>query len=506
MAKKQQENPEISNPEGLLPPQAVEVEESVLGSMLIENDAAIIALERLFADDFYSPKTRMIFEAISNLYEGDNPIDILTVESELRDKNQLDTVGGPSYLSHLTRSVSSAANIEYYIQIIKEKSVKRKLINSCTEIITKSYDNLIDPYDLLDQAEKRVFDLSLEHSQNSSVPVGDLVKETLQRLENLSGKNSSITGVPTGFQQLDSFTSGWQPGDMIIIAARPSMGKTAFTLSIARNAALHPDEEMRTGVAVFSLEMSNQSLVQRLLTMEARIDAQAARTGRLSSEDFGLLINAAGRLHKAPIFVDDTAGLSIMELRTKCRRLVKEHNIGMIVIDYLQLMSGGPGFERNREQEIAYISRGLKALAKELDVPVIALSQLSRAVEQRTGHKRPQLSDLRESGSIEQDADVVCFLYRPEYYGFTSDDDGRSTAGLAEVIVGKQRNGPVGSAFLHFVKDYARFENLDTFHGGEDDAMAQLSEGSAQKIEAEFSKPNNEDQYKSDSFDDKPAF
>lgn len=445
--------------EGRIPPQAVEVEEAVLGGMLIDRDAALTASESLKVTDFYKPSHRHIFEAMTKLLQGKNQIDLLTLETELRDAGLLETCGGSGYLTQLTRSVSSSANIEYHIEIIADKALKRNLIMSCTEVIKESYDPASDPYDVLDLAEKKVYELSNQNSRGSVDSITDTIKSTLEYLEELRGKKSAITGVPTSLD-LDKLTAGWQKGDLIIVAARPSMGKTAFVLTIARNAALHPDPEKRTPIALFSLEMSDQSLVQRLLTMEARVDAQKARTGQLSDNEFQNLIEAAGRLYPAPIYVDDTPSISLMEVRSKCRRLKNEKGIGMVVIDYLQLMTGNTRDNGNREQEIAYISRGLKSLAKELNVPVIALAQLSRQVEQRGGDKRPQLSDLRESGSIEQDADVVCFLYRAEYYGIVTDDTGQSTHGLAEVIVGKQRNGPTGSVSLHFVKEYARFENL----------------------------------------------
>ncbi|MFD2532199.1 replicative DNA helicase [Gracilimonas halophila] len=444
---------------GRVPPQAVEVEEAVLGAMLIEHGAATIALQMLKPTDFYKTANRHIFETLTNLYERDNPLDLLTVENELKDNNLLEVCGGPTYLSDLTRSVSSSANIEYHSQIIIEKAIKRNLILASNDVIKDAYDTTSDAYDVLDHAEQSIFDLSNQKNRSSAVPVEKLLKDTLSYLEDLRGKEYGITGVPTGLA-IDDMTAGWQKGDLVIIAARPSMGKTAFVLTAARNAAMHPDENLRTPIALFSLEMSNQSLVQRLLTMEARVRADEARKGTLKDEDFRRLIDAASRLFSAEIYIDDTPAISLMELRTKCRRLKSEKNIGLIVIDYLQLMQANSKDIGNREQEIATISRGLKGLAKELDVPVIALAQLSRAVEQRGGDKRPQLSDLRESGSIEQDADIVMFLYRPEYYGITTTEEGQSTAGLAEIIVGKQRNGPVGSKMMYFVKEYARFENL----------------------------------------------
>ncbi len=465
-SNRSQNSPSVPEEGGRVPPQAVEIEEAVLGAMLIEREAATIALQLLRPEDFYKPANKHVFETLFNLYERGNPLDILTVESELRDKNLLDVVGGSGYLADLTRSVSSAANIDYHAQIIAEKAVKRNLILNCNEIIKAAYDTTSDANDVLDSAEQKIFEIANAKARSNATAISDILKDTLGYLEELRGKPEGVTGVPSGLD-VDRYTSGWQNGDLIIIAARPSMGKTAFTLTAARNAALHPDESLQANVAIFSLEMSAQQLVQRFLTMEARIDAQAARTGRVKDEDFKRLIDAASRLFTANIFIDDTPSLSVMELRTKCRRLKSEHDIGMIVVDYLQLMTANSRDIGNREQEIATISRGLKSLAKELNVPVIALSQLSRQVEQRGGDKRPQLSDLRESGSIEQDADVVCFLYRPEYYGITTTPEGESTNGLAELIIGKQRNGPIGSTRMFFVKEYARFERLSRIDTGD---------------------------------------
>lgn len=449
---------------GRVPPQAVEIEESILGGMLIEKHAADMALETLKAEDFYKPAHQLIFQALADLNNRNNPLDLITLEQTLRDRDHLEDVGGTGYLVSLTRAVSSAANIEYHAQIVLEKSIKRRLIRTCTEIIRQSYDGGSDPYDTLNDAERDIMALTNVGKSNAVKPLQPMLATTMAYLEKLGEqKTNGITGVPTGLT-LDKMTAGWQKGDLVIVAARPSMGKTAFVLTVARNAALHPDSELRTNVGIFSLEMADQQLVQRLLTMEARVNAQDARTGRVHGDDFRRLIDAASRLHDAKVFIDDTPGLSLSELRSKARRLVSEHKVGLIIIDYLQLMTTNlKDGKSNREQEIAYISRGLKGLAKELSIPIIALSQLSRAVEQRTGDKRPQLSDLRESGSIEQDADVVLFLYRPEYYGITTTDEGQSTAGLAEIIVGKQRNGPVGSVNVMFIKDYARFENLSTY-------------------------------------------
>ncbi len=459
-----------------MPPQAVEIEESILGGMLIENDAASTALELLKPEDFYKKAHRHIFEVMLRLYEKNNPLDLITVENELRDQKLLEECGGPGYLSQLTRSVSSAANIEYHAQIVAEKAIKRNLISKFTEVVSESYDSTTDPFELLDKAERYLFELSNSNKRAGARSINDILKKTLGRLEELRSKPDGVTGVPSG-TDVDDYTAGWQKGDLIIIAARPSMGKTAFVLTVARNAALYPDPDKNAAVALFSLEMSDHQLVQRLLTMEARVNAQSARTGRLSPDEFQQLIQGAGRLFPARIFIDDTPGITLMEMRSKCRRLKAEHDIGMVIVDYLQLMRGSSNDRNsNREQEIAAISRGLKALAKELDVPVIALAQLSRAVETRGGSKRPMLSDLRESGSIEQDADVVIFLYRPEYYNIMTDEEGRSTQGIGEIIIGKQRNGPVGTKRLQFIKEYARFENLTSYqpdaYGDDNDAFA----------------------------------
>ncbi len=489
--------------QGRIPPQAVEIEEAVLGSMLIEEQAASVAIEMLEEDDFYKPAHRSIFEVLCKLYERDNPLDLLTVENELRDRNLLDTIGGSGYLTDLTRSVSSAANIEYHCQIIAEKALKRHLIVSCSDIIQNAYDSTTDSFEVLDGAEQKIYDITNAKARGGNRPLVEILKTTISYLEEIRGKKQGITGVPTGLD-VDSITAGWQRGDLIIIAARPSMGKTAFTLTVARNAALNQDPDKRTPVAVFSLEMSDQALVQRLLTMEARVDAQKARTGKLDDNEFKKLLEAAGRLHTAPIFIDDTPSISIMELRSKCRRLKSEHDVGLIVVDYLQLMTGMQNDRQNREQEIAGISRGLKALAKEINVPVIGLSQLSRAVEQRGGDKRPQLSDLRESGSIEQDADVVCFLYRPEYYKITTDDQGNSTEGVAELIVGKQRNGPVGTVNLHFVKQYARFENLSRAYGDSSYLASDPSEGAEKLTEVSQNDGSDEKRVRKTGFTPPP--
>ncbi len=469
---------------GRIPPQAVDVEQAVLGAMLIEAEAIPRAIEILLPDSFYTDRHNQIYEAILSLFERSNPVDIITVTDELRRREWLEGVGGAYYISELTAQVANAANVEYHARIIAEKSLLRQMIETMSSLIGDAYDPGADAFELLDSAESDIFRISDSQLRRSAAPMKDVLKETLSRLEDIHGREGGVTGVPSGFSTLDQMTAGWQRSDLVIIAARPSMGKTAFALACARNAALHPKEPV--GVAIFSLEMSSQQLAQRMLTSEARVDAQAARTGRLRDEDWPRLARAAGRLSEAAIFIDDTPGLSVLELRAKCRRLKAEHGIGLIIIDYMQLMHGTTTNKNsNREQEIAHISRSLKSLAKELDVPVVALSQLSRAVETRGGDKRPQLSDLRESGSIEQDADVVAFIYRAERYGITVDENGNSTEGIAEIIVGKQRNGPIGDVRLAFTKEHARFENLNTYYRGSEPEVGGDGFGPSEPLSAE---------------------
>jgi len=458
---------------GRIPPQSVEVEKAVLGAMLIEREAIARAIELLPRDAFYDNRHRRVFNAVVRLFESGHPVDLITISEDLKRHGELESAGGDYYLSELTTHVASSGNVEYHSRIIAEKSVLRQLIETMSLHIGQAYDAGADAFELLDEVESDIFKISDTQLRRAASSMKDVLHETLATLETIHGRESGITGVPTGFRALDAMTGGWQNSDLVIIAARPSMGKTAVALAMGRNAALHAKEP--TPVAIFSLEMSARQLAQRLLTSEARVDSQAARTGRLSDDDWPRLARAASRLSEAPIFIDDTPGLSILELRAKCRRLRAEHNIGLVIVDYLQLMRGTSSVRNaNREQEIAQISRSLKALAKELDIPVIALSQLSRAVETRGGDKRPQLSDLRESGSIEQDADVVAFIYRAERYGIKVDDNGNSTSGLAEIIVGKQRNGPVGNVRLAFIHQYARFENLTTYVPAPTDDLSAL--------------------------------
>jgi replicative DNA helicase len=445
-----------SLPEGRVPPQAVEIEEQILGAMLLDREAISKALEVLDADAFHSDRNRKVFQALVALFERSEPADSITISEELRRRGQLDAVGGQAYLVDLTMKVATAANVEYHARIVLEKAIMRRLISESTGIATRAYAQVDDAFDLLDEAEQAIFKISDWRLKRTFVSMDRALHDTLEMLESIHGKHEGVTGVPTGFRDLDTLTGGWQNSDLIIVAGRPSSGKTAFALSLACNAALHRNKP--TPVGIFSLEMSIQQLIMRLLCAEARVDAHAVRTGRLPDEDWRRLSLGAGRLAKAQLFIDDTASLGILELRAKARRLKAEHNVGLVIVDYLQLMQGPKGAE-NREKEISAISRSLKALAKELSIPVIALSQLSRAVEGRTD-KRPILSDLRESGAIEQDADVVMFVHRPEMYLDSKTDKGMDAQGKAEIIVGKQRNGPIDDVNLAFVHRYARFENL----------------------------------------------
>ncbi|MBW7886790.1 MAG: replicative DNA helicase [Bacteroidetes bacterium] len=443
----------LEHSSGRVPPQAVEVEMSVLGAMLLEKEAIARALEILDETVFYKPAHQLIFKAVVSLFEKNEAADSITVVEELRRMGKLEEVGGPIYISELTMRVSSAANIEYHAKIVLEKSLLRNLISASSEITGKAFSETDDALDLLDEAENKIFQISEKRMKKSFVPIKDAMFSTMEMLEALHGKHSGVTGVPSGFTVLDNKTGGFQNSDLIIVAARPSMGKTAFVLSVARNAAVQHDKS----IGFFSLEMSTQQLVLRLICAEARVDAHSVRTGRLPDEQWRHLSTRIGKLYNAKIFIDDTPALSILELRAKARRLKAEHNISMIIIDYLQLMQG-PKNIQSREQEISMISRSLKALAKEINIPVIALSQLNRAVE-TSKDKKPTLANLRESGAIEQDADVVLFIHRPDKYGLPQ-SDGSSAEGIAEIIIGKQRNGPTDEVELSFIKEYARFENL----------------------------------------------
>jgi len=442
---------------GKVQPQAMALEEAVLGAIMLDKDALPVIIDILSKESFYTESHQAIYTAMLRLFEKSHPVDLLTVTEELRKSAELEKIGGPYYLVELTNRVASAANIEYHARIISQKHIQRELIKVSTNIIRDAYEDTTDVIQLLDDAEQGLFNITQNHMNSGYETMGTLASKALKRIEEVSQKEEGLTGVPTGFTELDRITSGWQQSDLIIIAARPGMGKTSFTLALARNAAM----DFGKGVALFSLEMSNIQLVQRLISMEAEISGSKMRSGQLEDYEWTQLNGVIEKMSEVPIFIDDTAGINIFELRAKCRRLKMQHDIQMIVIDYLQLMSGGGDKQGNREQEISMISRGLKALAKELSVPVIALSQLSRAVETRGGTKRPQLSDLRESGAIEQDADIVSFIYRPEYYGILEDEEGNSLKGTGEIIIAKHRNGALDTVKLRFTDKYAKFTNLD---------------------------------------------
>lgn len=433
-----------------VPPQNLEAESSVLGGILLDNEAVNQVLELLRPEDFYRESHRKIFRAIIELTDRSEPVDLITLSDFLKTKNELESVGGTAYLASLADFVPTAANIVYYARIVREKSILRSLISTATDIASRGYDEQGNVEEFLDSAEKVIFDISEKKIKAAFVSVGDMIKDTLKTVEKLYERKEMITGVPTGYDDLDKLTAGLQPSDLIIVAGRPGMGKTAFALNIATNAAFKG-----IGAGVFSLEMAKEQLVLRMLCSEARVNSSKVRSGYLGERDFPQLAKAAGRLHDAPIYIDDTPAISVLELRAKARRLVRDRSkkIGLIVVDYLQLMRG-MGNANNREQEISEISRSLKALAKELSVPVIALSQLNRRVEDRT-EKKPQMSDLRESGAIEQDADVIMFIYRDEVYNRNDD----SKKGVAEVIIAKQRNGPTDTVTLAFLNEYTRFEN-----------------------------------------------
>lgn len=471
--------PKIAGIESGHMPNALELEQAILGAIMLEKDALTRVTDVLSDDMFYKPAHTDIFRAMIDLGNASEPIDKLTVVERLKKMDKLSQVGGPFYIAELTSRVASAANIEHHAHIVAQKYIQRELIRICRNVADDATDESNDIFDLLDTAEKQLYELSTDKLRRESISMSQLTHATLQELQTLISKGDGITGVTSGFNLLDKMTSGWQPSDLIVLAARPAMGKTAFVLSLARNAAMIGKQ----AVAIFSLEMAATQLVRRLISSEAEIELQKMRTGQLADGEWRQLTDRIARLSEAPIFIDDTPALSLFDLRTKCRRLKTQHNIQLIIIDYLQLMSAESKKGGNREQEISTISRGLKVLAKELSVPVIALSQLSRAPEQRPGNdKRPMLSDLRESGAIEQDADMVMFLYRPEYYDQTVDEDGNSTRGMCEVIIAKQRNGPTDRVKLRFVSEFARFENWQ-----EDAFVPNMPKFYAQPGETDFS-------------------
>jgi len=450
--------------DGKLQPQALELEKAVLGALMIDNESLSDAIDSLQAEYFYAPKHQKIFEAIVNLFNNTQPVDILTVSEELKRMEMFKEIGGLAYISELTNNVSSSSNTEFHARIIAEKFIKRSLINISRKISNDAFDDSVDIFDLLNDAEANLFTVTEGTLRKSYDKMSSLIKGALENIETLRNKEDGLSGVPSGFTNVDRVTSGWQKSDLVIVAARPGMGKTAFALTMARNVAV----DHNTPIGFFSLEMSSEQLVNRLIASEAELGASKLRKGDLADHEMVQLHEKIKHLSEAPIFIDDTPGLSIFELRAKARRLVKNHGVGIIMIDYLQLMTAG-GTGGNREQEISTISRSLKGIAKELKIPVIALSQVNRGVESRTGvgSKRPMLSDLRESGAIEQDADIVTFIYRPEYYKIYEWDNGDDSRGQGELIIAKHRNGSLNNVRLKFTGEFAKFSDLDYFGGGD---------------------------------------
>ena len=473
--------------DGKIPPQALDLEEAVLGAMLIDEKGVNEVIDILSPEVFYKKSHQLIFESIQRLFRESEPIDLLTVSADLKKNKNYEVIGGDFYLIGLSQKVSSSAHIEYHSRIIQQKFIQRKLITISNEIISKSYNESTDVIDLLDEAESKLYDIAQNNIKGSSETAQNLVIQAKNRIEEIS-KQEGLSGISTGFEKLDRLTSGWQPSDLIIVAARPGMGKTALALSMARNVSV----QKKIPVAFFSLEMSSVQLITRLISSETGLSSDKLRTGKLADHEWQQLNIKVSDLESAPLYIDDSAALTIFELRAKARRLASSHGIKLIIIDYLQLMNlGSSNKAGNREQEISTISRNLKALAKELNIPVIALSQLSRAVETRGGTKRPILSDLRESGAIEQDADIVSFLYRPEYYGITEWDDDMKTPseGQGEFIVAKHRNGALDSIKLKFVANLGKFEDIDSF----DSPFEFQSKLNTDNKLSDFSEPSNKD-------------
>ena len=459
MAKKPEYNYKSLQTEyGKMPPQAVDLEEAILGSLMLEKDAFITVSDFLKPECFYKEAHQKIYRGIQNLSLNNEPVDILTVSEEMKRLGELEEIGGYYYLAQLTSKVASAAYIEFHARIVVQKYIQRELIRVCTDIQNKAYDEATDVADLVDMAQKQVFEIAEGNIKKETTAINALIDEAIKGIEIAGKRADGLSGVPSGFNALDEVTSGWQPSDLVIIAARPSMGKTAFVLSMTRNMAVNHNQP----IALFSLEMSSVQLVNRLIASETELGSEKIRNGKLSEEEWQQLHSKIKALIKAPIYVDDTPALSIFELRAKCRRLQQRYGIKVLIIDYLQLMTAGADMRGNREQEVSMISRQLKIIAKELNIPVIALSQLNRGVEQRTGDaKKPMLSDLRESGAIEQDADMVLFIHRPERYGIMEDSMGNSLKGIADIIIAKHRNGAVGEIQLRFRNELAQFCDLE---------------------------------------------
>ena len=495
---------DVLNSQGRIPPQAVDLEEVVLGALMLEKEAVNAVIDILSPEVFYKEAHQIIFAAIKDLFTKSEPVDILTVTNHLKSTGDLEAVGGPYFISQLTNRVVSSANIEYHSRIILQKHIQRQLIQISSETIKDAYEDSADVFDLLDNAENKLFQISENNLRRNYDQMPDLVKLAIDDIEKAKNAGSTLRGVPSGYTELDRITQGWQKSDLIILAARPSMGKTAFALNMARNAAV----DFNKPIAFFSLEMSSVQLVTRLISSETSLTADKLRSGQLAEYEWQQLNTKVTPLINAKLYIDDTPQLSVFDLRAKCRRLKQQHDIQMVFIDYLQLMTAKTEKNGNREQEISTISRSLKSLAKELNIPVLALSQLSRSVETRPGSKKPILSDLRESGAIEQDADMVLFIYRPEYYGLSEDEDHTSTKGKAVVSIAKHRNGKLGDVELRFVGQYARFEDLEqdytknsggnenNYAGGNNDQPAQFAPNPNFNVPNERrigSKMNNED-------------
>ncbi|MBE6311846.1 MAG: replicative DNA helicase [Bacteroidales bacterium] len=448
----------MPNEAGKLPPQAIELEEAVLGALMLEKDSYAVISEILRPESFYKIEHQRIFQAVQNLAMRQQPIDMLTVKEELAKLGFLEEVGGLPYITTLTSKVSSAAHIEYHARILAQKFLARELIRVSTSIERDAFDDKTDIENLMQEAEAGIFEISQKNQKKDSVPISSVLRDALNQIEQARKAKDGLSGIPTGFSELDAMTSGWQRSDLVIIAARPAMGKTAFVLSMAKNMAVDNEKP----VAVFSLEMSNVQLVNRLLMNVTGISGDKIKSGKMTDEEWNILTQKVNEIDDVPIYIDDTPSLSVFEFRTKARRLVREHGVECIIIDYLQLMNANGMSIGSREQEISTISRSLKGMAKELNIPIIALSQLNRGVETRAGNdKRPQLADLRESGAIEQDADIVCFIHRPEYYKIYEDANGNSLRGIAEIIVAKHRSGAVGDVRLRFISENAKFANLN---------------------------------------------
>ena len=455
---------------GRMQPRDKDLEEAVLGALMLEKDAYTTVCDILKPESFYEPANQLVYEAIQHLGAAQQPIDMLTVTEQLRQNDALEKVGGPVFISELTSRVASGAHVEYHARIVAQKYLARELISFASQIESKAFDESNDVDDLLQEAEGRLFEISQRNVKKDVTQIDPVISQAIEQIQSAANRTSGLSGLESGYHDLDKLTSGWQNSDLIIIAARPAMGKTAFVLSMAKNMAVN----YNTPVAIFSLEMSNLQLVNRLISNTCELESEKIKSGRLTKLEWDQLMSRVKHLYSAPLYIDDTPSLSVFELRTKARRLVREHQVKFIIIDYLQLMNASGMKYGSREQEVSLISRSLKQLAKELNIPIVALSQLNRSVESRTDGKRPQLSDLRESGAIEQDADMVCFIHRPEYYNRSGQDaEGNDIRGLAEFIVAKHRSGSVDDVKLRFHGKYARFENWDT-----DSSMAQTTIGS----------------------------